>query len=116
MTLLTCPQDHRLQLSRTVLSHTNFKSALLSRKAKISNIHVFNTQLDFPNNEVTDQKSSGRCVSFLPARKGRLIVLTMPLIRCWLFATTNVIQGVIVIMIMLTLAPGRSFVTMLLNP
>jgi len=44
---------------------------LLSRKAKIANIHVFNTQLNIPNAKVTDQKSSG---------------------RCWLFATTNIIR------------------------
>ncbi|KAF8334243.1 peptidase C1B bleomycin hydrolase [Cantharellus anzutake] len=65
-------RDQRLQLSRTILNHTDFKTALLSRKTKIANLHIFNTRLDFHGNtKVTDQKSSG---------------------RCWLFATTNVIR------------------------
>ena len=61
----------KLQLARTILSHTNLKTALTSRSARIADIHVFNNVLDFKTGPITDQKSSG---------------------RCWLFATTNVIR------------------------
>ena len=63
-------QDPRIDVSRATLNHTDIKSALLSRKKTIADVHVYNTHLSLdPNKKVTNQKSSG---------------------RCWLFATTNV--------------------------
>ena len=61
----------RLELTRTVLNHTDVRSALLSRKAIVDDVHVFNTEVKFKTGPVTSQKSSG---------------------RCWLFATTNVLR------------------------
>jgi bleomycin hydrolase len=61
----------KLQLARTILSHTNLKTALISRSARIADAHVFNHTIDFKTGPITDQKSSG---------------------RCWLFATTNIIR------------------------
>ncbi|EGN99773.1 hypothetical protein SERLA73DRAFT_52978 [Serpula lacrymans var. lacrymans S7.3] len=63
--------DPKLQLARTILSHTDIRSALSSRSAHIANAHVFNTEVDFKTGPVTNQKSSG---------------------RCWLFATTNILR------------------------
>jgi hypothetical protein len=63
--------DAKVQLARTILSHSDVRSALMSRAAKIADQHVFNHVVDFKTGPVTDQKSSG---------------------RCWLFATTNVIR------------------------
>lgn len=63
--------DPKLQLARTILSHSDIRSALQSRSAHIADVHVFNTELDFKTTPVTDQKSTG---------------------RCWLFATTNVLR------------------------
>ncbi|KAL6310322.1 peptidase C1B bleomycin hydrolase [Sparassis latifolia] len=60
-----------LVLSRTILNHSNIRSALMSRSAQIGDTHVFNTELNFKTGPVTNQKSSG---------------------RCWLFATTNVLR------------------------
>lgn len=59
------------QLARTILSHADISTALTSRSARISDIHVFNHVVDFKTGPVTNQKSSG---------------------RCWIFATTNVIR------------------------
>jgi bleomycin hydrolase len=67
----TAAADPKIQLSRTILAHTNIKTTLTSREAVIAIPHVFNTEIDFKPGPVTDQKSSG---------------------RCWLFATTNVIR------------------------
>ncbi len=64
-------QSPKLQLSRTILNHTNIRETLVSRKAVIADAHVFNTEVDFKTNPITSQKSSG---------------------RCWLFATTNVLR------------------------
>ncbi|OCH87297.1 peptidase C1B bleomycin hydrolase [Obba rivulosa] len=61
----------KLQLARTILNHSNIREALMSREAKIVDAHVFNTELDFKTDPITNQKSSG---------------------RCWLFATTNVLR------------------------
>ncbi|KAI0081206.1 peptidase C1B, bleomycin hydrolase [Panus rudis PR-1116 ss-1] len=61
----------KLQLTRTILNHTDIRTTLVSRAAKIADPHVFNTQLDFKTGPITNQKSSG---------------------RCWLFATTNVLR------------------------
>ncbi|EMD32162.1 hypothetical protein CERSUDRAFT_88444 [Gelatoporia subvermispora B] len=61
----------KLQLARTILNHSNIREALMSREAKIADAHVFNTELDFKTDPITNQKSSG---------------------RCWLFATTNVLR------------------------
>jgi bleomycin hydrolase len=63
--------DSKTQLARTILSHADVRSALMSRAAKIADQHVFNHVVDFKTGPVTDQKSSG---------------------RCWLFATTNVLR------------------------
>ncbi|RDB16670.1 Cysteine proteinase 1, mitochondrial [Hypsizygus marmoreus] len=63
--------DPKLQLARTILSHSDIRSALISRSARLSDIHVFNNVVDFKTGPVTNQKSSG---------------------RCWIFATTNVIR------------------------
>ena len=64
-------QSSKLQLSRTILNHTDIRQSLLSRSAFIADAHVFNTELDFKTGPITNQKSSG---------------------RCWLFATTNVLR------------------------
>ena len=64
-------RDPKTQLARTVLHHTDFKTALTSRDTAIADQHVFNLQLDFKTDPITNQKSSG---------------------RCWLFATTNVLR------------------------
>jgi len=61
----------KLELARTILSHTNLKTVLTSRSARIADVHVFNNVLDFKTGPITNQKSNG---------------------RCWLFATTNVIR------------------------
>ena len=63
--------DLKVQLARTVLVDTDYKSTLATRSARIADPHVFNVQLDFKTGPVTNQKSSG---------------------RCWLFATTNVLR------------------------
>jgi len=67
----TAAADPKIQLARTILSHTNIRSALTSREAYIADRHVFNTEVEFKTGPVTNQKSSG---------------------RCWLFATTNVLR------------------------
>ncbi|KAI0298154.1 peptidase C1B bleomycin hydrolase [Multifurca ochricompacta] len=61
----------KTQLARAILSHSNFKDALVRRDALVTNVHVFNTELDLKTGPITNQKSSG---------------------RCWLFATTNVLR------------------------
>ncbi|KAL0956030.1 hypothetical protein HGRIS_002203 [Hohenbuehelia grisea] len=63
--------DPKAQLARTILSHSELRSTLLSRPAVIADAHVFNHELDLKTGPITNQKSSG---------------------RCWLFATTNVIR------------------------
>jgi len=63
--------DSKTQLARTVLAQSNIKSILTSRSAIIKDSHVFNTEVDFKTDPITNQKSSG---------------------RCWLFATTNVLR------------------------
>ena len=64
-------QSPKLQLSRTILNHSNIREALVKREARVADAHVFNLELDFNTNPITNQKSSG---------------------RCWLFATTNVLR------------------------
>ena len=61
----------KTRLARTILAHADIRSALIRRDAVIQDSHVFNTELQFKTNPVTNQKSSG---------------------RCWLFATTNVLR------------------------
>ncbi|OBZ67124.1 Cysteine proteinase 1, mitochondrial [Grifola frondosa] len=61
----------KLELARTILNHSNIRSALASRSATVADVHVFNTEVDFKTGPITNQKSSG---------------------RCWLFATTNVLR------------------------
>lgn len=63
--------DPKVQLARTILSHSDIRSALTSRSARVADQHVFNNVIDFKTGPVTNQKSSG---------------------RCWLFATTNVLR------------------------
>lgn len=63
--------DSKAQLARTVLSHSDIRDALLSRKATVETTHIFNHEIDFKTGPITNQKSSG---------------------RCWLFATTNVLR------------------------
>ncbi|KAI0092969.1 peptidase C1-like family-domain-containing protein [Irpex rosettiformis] len=63
--IATKPQ---VELARTILNHTDLRATLKSRKAVITDSHVFNHELKFKTGPVTNQKSSG---------------------RCWLFATTN---------------------------
>jgi bleomycin hydrolase len=63
--------DPKLQLARTILSHSDIKSALQSRAAHTADVHVFNTEIDFKTLPITDQKNSG---------------------RCWIFASTNVLR------------------------
>jgi bleomycin hydrolase len=62
-------RNPKAQLARTILSHSDIRTALTSRSAKVADQHVFNHVVDFKTGPVTNQKSSG---------------------RCWLFATTNV--------------------------
>ena len=61
----------KTRLSRAILAHSDISSALVRRDAIIADVHVFNTELDFKADPITDQRSSG---------------------RCWLFATTNVLR------------------------
>ena len=63
--------EPKLQLARTILNHSDVRTALQSRSAIIADSHVFNTEVDFKTGPITNQKSSG---------------------RCWLFATTNVLR------------------------
>ena len=63
--------DPKTKLARTILFHSDIRSALISRSAKILDQHVFSHTLDFKTAPITNQKSSG---------------------RCWLFATTNVLR------------------------
>ena len=63
--------DPKLQLARIILSHSDLRSALASRAARVADPHVFNHVIDFKTGPITDQKNSG---------------------RCWLFATTNIIR------------------------
>jgi len=63
--------DSKVQLARTILSHSDIRSALTSRSARVADQHVFNNVIDFKTGPITNQKSSG---------------------RCWLFATTNVLR------------------------
>lgn len=63
--------DPKTQLARTILSHSDIRSALISRSALIADAHVFNNEVDFKTGPVTNQKSSG---------------------RCWIFAATNVMR------------------------
>ncbi|KAJ4468199.1 peptidase C1B, bleomycin hydrolase [Lentinula aciculospora] len=63
--------DPKARLARTVLSHSDIRDALVSRKATIATTHIFNHEIDFKTGPITNQKSSG---------------------RCWLFATTNVLR------------------------
>lgn len=64
-------KDLKVQLARTILVDTDFKTALMDRNASVADSHVFNLELDFKTDPITNQKSSG---------------------RCWLFATTNVLR------------------------
>jgi bleomycin hydrolase len=48
--------DARIRLSRTVLSQTNIRDALVSRATRIADPHVFNTETDFKTSPVTNQK------------------------------------------------------------
>lgn len=61
----------KLQLARTILSHSDIQTVLTSRSARITDTHVFNNVVDFKTAPVTNQKSSG---------------------RCWIFAATNVLR------------------------
>ncbi|KAJ7346506.1 peptidase C1B, bleomycin hydrolase [Mycena albidolilacea] len=61
----------KAQLARTILAHSDISTALTTRSAQISDVHVFNNQIDFKTGPITSQKSSG---------------------RCWLFASTNVFR------------------------
>ncbi|KAJ3553312.1 hypothetical protein NP233_g12673 [Leucocoprinus birnbaumii] len=67
----TAAGDSKAQLARTILSHSDIRTALISRSATIADQHVFNNVVEFKTGPVTNQKSSG---------------------RCWLFATTNVLR------------------------
>ncbi|KAI0046254.1 peptidase C1B bleomycin hydrolase [Auriscalpium vulgare] len=61
----------KTQLARTVLAYADIRNALARREARVADVHVFNTELEFKTGPVTNQRSSG---------------------RCWLFATTNVLR------------------------
>ncbi|KAF8643843.1 hypothetical protein AX16_008860 [Volvariella volvacea WC 439] len=61
--------DPKTRLARTILSHSDIRSALSSRTARIADSYIFNNVVDFQTGPITNQKSSG---------------------RCWIFATTNV--------------------------
>ncbi|EJU04279.1 peptidase C1B bleomycin hydrolase [Dacryopinax primogenitus] len=63
--------DHKLSLSRTILSKSDPSTTLLKPAAKVTDAHVYNTQLDFKAGPITSQNASG---------------------RCWMFATTNVLR------------------------
>lgn len=67
----TISANPKLQLSRSILNHTDIRSTLQSREGHIAAQHVFNHELDFKTGPITNQKSSG---------------------RCWLFASTNVFR------------------------
>ncbi|TFK63226.1 peptidase C1B, bleomycin hydrolase [Pluteus cervinus] len=61
--------DPKTRLARTILSHSEIRSALSSRSAQIADTFIFNNSLDFKTGPITNQRSSG---------------------RCWIFASTNV--------------------------
>lgn len=61
----------KTRLARAILSHSNLSNTLVRRQALVTDVHVFNNELDFKTSPITNQKSSG---------------------RCWLFATTNVLR------------------------
>ncbi|KAG9111192.1 hypothetical protein FRC07_008088, partial [Ceratobasidium sp. 392] len=63
--------DDKLKLARTILAHTDIKTALASRGAYVTDAHVFNLTTPFTTGPITNQRSSG---------------------RCWLFATTNILR------------------------
>lgn len=63
--------DPKTRLARTILSHSDIRSALTSRSARIADAHIFNNLIEFKTGPITNQKSSG---------------------RCWIFATTNVMR------------------------
>ncbi|KAM0256720.1 hypothetical protein ACHAQJ_004786 [Trichoderma viride] len=64
-------KDPKNRLAHAALSSSDPKQALTSRSTKIANQHVFNIQIPFEGDPITNQRSSG---------------------RCWLFASTNVFR------------------------
>ncbi|KAL7923387.1 peptidase C1B, bleomycin hydrolase [Trichoderma austrokoningii] len=64
-------KDPKNRLAHAALSSSDPKQALTSRATKIANQHVFNVQIPFEGDPITNQRSSG---------------------RCWLFASTNVFR------------------------
>ncbi|KAI0035890.1 peptidase C1B bleomycin hydrolase [Vararia minispora EC-137] len=60
----------KAQLARTIFAQSDIRT-LTKRDTKVGDPHVFNLELEFKTNPITNQKSSG---------------------RCWLFATTNVLR------------------------
>ncbi|KAM0513026.1 hypothetical protein ACHAPE_008231 [Trichoderma viride] len=64
-------KDPKNRLAHAALSSSDPKQTLTSRATKIANQHVFNVQIPFEGDPITNQRSSG---------------------RCWLFASTNVFR------------------------
>ncbi|RFU72958.1 bleomycin hydrolase [Trichoderma arundinaceum] len=64
-------KDPKNRLAHAALSSSDPRQALLSRSTKIANQQVFNIQIPFEGDPITNQRSSG---------------------RCWLFASTNVFR------------------------
>ncbi|OPB41650.1 hypothetical protein A0O28_0083700 [Trichoderma guizhouense] len=64
-------KDPKNRLAHATLSSSDPRQALVSPSVKIANQHVFNVQIPFEGDPITNQRSSG---------------------RCWLFASTNVFR------------------------
>jgi bleomycin hydrolase len=43
----------KAQLARTILAHSDISTALTTRSAQISDVHVFNNQIDFKTGPIT---------------------------------------------------------------
>ena len=52
----TVAQSPKLQLSRTILNHSNIRQSLVSRSVRIADAHVFNTEVEFRNQDEPDQE------------------------------------------------------------
>ncbi|TFB00672.1 Cysteine proteinase 1 [Trichoderma ghanense] len=63
--------DPKNRLAHAALSSSDPRQALTTRSSKVANQHVFNVQIPFEGDPITNQRSSG---------------------RCWLFASTNVFR------------------------
>ncbi|KAH0495585.1 hypothetical protein TgHK011_009124 [Trichoderma gracile] len=64
-------RDPKNRLAHAALSSSDPRQTLTTRSSRVANQHVFNVQIPFEGDPITNQRSSG---------------------RCWLFASTNVFR------------------------